>query len=139
MEEEDADIDEITTGEREDVAQTEVENSTLTTQSAASKAGNGSECGVDVTYAANGVTSFNKDSLAAGQVWVDKSVSKTETTETSFEETLSVYASRYTYESTYEKKIVGIYTVKCLIERAKSLKKVKMFLFVRYNSLILHK
>lgn len=100
--EEAVDIDEITTGEREDVAETEVENSMIMTMSADSEAGNASDHGVDITYAADGVTTFSRDSLSAGQVWVDKSVAKTSKTETSFEETLSVYAARYTHESTYE-------------------------------------
>jgi hypothetical protein len=55
--------------------------------------------GVEMSYAADATTSFKASSLKPGQVWVDKSVSKTDTTETSFSETLSIYGTKYTTES----------------------------------------
>lgn len=90
-----------TGGESEDVAVTETEDTTLVTDSGDSEVGITSERGVEITYAADGVTTFSRDALAAGEVWVDKSVTKTDASETSFEETLSAYSKRFTSTSDY--------------------------------------
>ena len=92
-------------GQTEDVAETETE--TLTVQAAGNDDAvptvnlNSEMAGVQVSYAADATSSFNSGSLSPGQVWVDKSVSKTSTTETSFNETLSIYANKFTTESEY--------------------------------------
>ena len=57
--------------------------------------------GVQVNYSADATSSFKASSLKPGQVWVDKSVKKTNTTESSFEETLAIYANKFTSESEY--------------------------------------
>jgi hypothetical protein len=92
-------------GESEDVAEIPSEN--ITTSSSGNNDSvpttevDSMEGGVTITYSADATTSFKVSSLEAGQVWVDKSVSKTSDTETSFSETLSVYANDFTSTSEY--------------------------------------
>lgn len=92
-------------GQAEDVAETPTLS--LTTQEAVLRGAastidlDSQVAGVTINYAADSTTSFKASSLKAGQVWVDKSVAKTSDTETSFSETLSVYANKFTTESEY--------------------------------------
>lgn len=94
--------EETTEAEKEDVAGTETEDTTITTQSMGSEVGISSDKGIELTYSADGVTVFNRDALKDGEVWADKSVEKTSATDSSFNETLSIYGKRFTYQSTYE-------------------------------------
>lgn len=94
--------EETTEAEKEDVAGTETEDTTITTQSMGSEVGISSDKGIELTYSADGVTVFNRDALKDGEVWADKSIEKTSATDSSFNETLSIYGKRFTYESTYE-------------------------------------
>ena len=92
-------------GQAEDVAETEHENQTSeadgNNDAVPTTSISSGIAGVEMSYAADATTSFKASSLKPGQVWVDKSVSKTNTTETSFEETLAIYANKYTTESEY--------------------------------------
>ena len=92
-------------GQAEDVAETEHENQTSeadgNNDAVPTTSISSGIAGVEMSYAADATTSFKASSLKPGQVWVDKSVSKTDTTETSFSETLSIYGTKYTTESEY--------------------------------------
>lgn len=87
--------EETTEAEKEDVAGTETEDTTITTQSMGSEVGISSDKGIELTYSADGVTVFNRDALKDGEVWADKSVEKTSATDSSFNETLSIYIEQW--------------------------------------------
>ena len=93
-----------TGGESEDVAQTpskDVRTMAADDGEAVSVHLKRDQNGVSLSYAADAATVFQESSLAPGQVWVDKSVKKTDNTETSFEESLAVYAKKFTSTSEY--------------------------------------